>query len=594
MQQVIPEQLHIVTKLAACSANRFLTRYMPMENLIDPAILLNSIYTTTLDHAILTFDLEGKVTSWNVGAERITGFSAREMIGNNNVLIFTPEDVAKDEPLQEMAIARAKGRAEDYRWHMRKDGSRFWADGVLTPLMDASGKQLGYLKIFRDITDRKTAEAEIHRAATTDRLTGLANRHAFELHAKELIAIALRGSQPMALHLIDLDRFKQINDSLGHFAGDLLQQAAQRMQDVLRESDFLARLGGDEFVVLQPGMATLPAGGDLALRLIEALSRPFRIGQHEVQIGGSVGIAVCPQDADDLDQLMKKADLALYRAKEEGKGRYHYFTNEIDALAHHKSLELAAIRLAVEKKQFWLAYQPRISSTTGQPLALEALLRCANPSLKGYPVERIIDLALEAGLMRSLSLWILRESCFQLRKWKDLDITELKMCVNLSSEDLIDRDMPSEIDAVLAEAGLQGADLEIEITERQALDVEKHGIGILHALRSRGISVDIDDFGTGYSALSYLRNLPVTAVKLDKSFLEGIPDQEQGCSVIKAIMDLSRALELEVVAEGVETDAQANFLKENHCHTLQGYLLSKPLAADEMTDWLIAKAKTCL
>jgi diguanylate cyclase (GGDEF)-like protein/PAS domain S-box-containing protein len=550
--------------------------------------LLREIYNSTFDYAIFTTDLEGRVTTWNVGAERIMGFSSDEIIGQSHALIFTPEDRQRDEPGQEMQIVQATRRAEDYRWHMRKDGSRFWADGVLTAVHDESGRHTGYLKILRDITDRKEAETKVHRLANCDMLTGLANRHAFEMHAIESIAIASRSGQSLALHLIDLDRFKQVNDSLGHHAGDeVLQQAAQRMRNVLRDSDFIARLGGDEFVVLQPNMPSMQAGADLASKVITVLSQPFVVDGREVEISGSIGIAVCPDDVCDLDQLMKKADLALYRAKADGKGRYHYFTVQLDKTAHARSHEIAELRGAVQRKEFWVEYQPKVAFSNGQTVGLEALLRCSNPLFATWPVEDVVNLAIEAGLMKSLSFWVLREACVQMRKWKDDGIDNLKMCVNLCSQDLTDRATPGYIEALIAETRLQPADLEIELTERQALDVEKHGLEILQALRSRGISIALDDFGTGYSALSYLRNLPVTAVKLDKSFLIGIPDDPQGCTVVKAIMDLSRALGLEVVAEGVETAGQAAFLKEYDCTSLQGFLISHSLRAEDMTAWLL-------
>jgi diguanylate cyclase (GGDEF)-like protein/PAS domain S-box-containing protein len=564
-----------------------------MDTLTDSLSLLREIYNSTFDYAIFTIDLEGRVTTWNVGAERIIGFSAKEIIGQHHAIIFTPEDRARDEASQEIQIVQTTGRAEDYRWHMRKDGSRFWADGVLTSIRDDSGQHIGYLKILRDITDRKQAEAEVHRIANCDMLTGLANRYAFETHAIEMIAIAARSGQLLALHLIDLDHFKQINDSLGHHAGDVvLQQAAQRMRKVLRESDFIARLGGDEFVVLQPNMPSMQAGADLATKLIKVLTQPFVIDGREVQISGSVGIAVCPNDVCDLDQLMKKADLALYRAKADGKGRVHYFTDQLDKTAHTRSCEIAELRQAVERKEFWVEYQPKVAFATGQTIGMEALLRCSNRFFAGWPIENVIHLAIEAGVMKNLSFWVLREACAQMRKWKDHGLSNLKMCVNLCSQDLTDHTTPDYIEALISEMTLQPGDLEIEITEREALNVEKHGLAILHALRSRGISIALDDFGTGYSALSYLRNLPVTAVKLDKSFLVGIPDDAQGCTVIKAIMDLSRALGLEVIAEGVETASQAAFLKEFHCTALQGFLVSRPLPAEGMTVWLLGGDRT--
>lgn len=564
-----------------------------MESRIDSASLLKEIYSSTHDYGILTFDLDGKVTTWNVGAERIMGFSSEEIIGADIAVLFTPEDGQLNEARQEMHIAQAKGRSEDYRWHMRKDGSRFWADGVLTPVYDESGKHTGYLKILRDTTDRKIAEDEMFHFANCDNLTGLANRYAFEKRAADLISLTTRSSQTMAMHLIDLDRFKQVNDSLGHHAGDLLlQQSALRMRTVIRDSDFIARLGGDEFVVLQPNMASAQSGAELAAKLIGELSRPFRIQDHEVQVSGSIGISICPGDARDLDQLFKKADLALYRAKADGKGRFHYFTEKLDAITHKKNLELTELRGAVERKEFWIEYQPKVAFSDGRTVGMEALLRCSSSALAAYPVETVINLALEAGLMKNLSFWVLRETCAQMRKWKESGMTDLKLSVNLCSHDLVSQETPAYIDAVISEMGLAPTDLEIELTERQALEVENNGMSVLLALRERGISLALDDFGTGYSALSYLRNLPVTAVKLDKSFLDGIPFDAQGCAVIKAVLDLAHALGLEVVAEGVETSEQAAFLKTHNCNSLQGFLISRSLSAEDMTAWLRERNRT--
>jgi diguanylate cyclase (GGDEF)-like protein/PAS domain S-box-containing protein len=554
---------------------------------IDTVALLKEIYNSTYDYGIFTFDLDGKITTWNIGAERIMGFQAEEMIGQNSAVIFTPEDRTRQEPLQEMEIAKTTGRAEDYRWHLRKDGSRFWADGVLTAIHDANGRQTGYLKIFRDATGRKLEEAQLHRLAHSDMLTGIGNRYAFEAHVTEMIASTARTHQPLALHMIDLDGFKQVNDSLGHHAGDmLLQQVAQRLKRNLRDNDFLARLGGDEFVVLQPNMPSLQAGVDFASRICQQLAQPFDIEGQTVQVSGSIGIALCPQDAADPDQLMKKADLALYRAKKEDKGGFRYFTQKLDADAHKKSRDIAALKQAVAGKQFWVAYQPKIAFSSGKIIGVEALLRSTHPVIAPYPMDAVVDLAVELGLMKNLSYWVLRQACSQLRQWKEQGLPPMKMAVNLCSQDMADAETPGYIDALLAELGLSHSELDIEITERQALDIEKNGLSILRMLRDRGIGIALDDFGTGYSALSYLRDLPVTAVKLDKSFLVGIPQHEQGAEVVSAVMALSHALGLEIIAEGVETEAQFAFLQAHHCDVMQGFLISEALAADAMADWL--------
>lgn len=562
---------------------------------VDAAALLAAIYSSTLDFGIFTVDLEGNVTTWNAGAERITGFSPSETLTKAQSLVFTPEDLAKNEPTQEMHIALTAGRAEDYRWHMRKDGTRFWADGVMTTLNDVDGRHIGYLKIFRDITDRHETEAEMYRLAHSDMLTGLPNRYAFEMHALNMIAAASRIEQPMALHLVDLDHFKQVNDTFGHHVGDLLlQQATLRIQKVLRESDFIARLGGDEFALLQSHLPSIEAAANLASKVNAELSRPFEIESNKIHIGGSIGIALCPHDADDLDQLLKKADLALYRAKVEQKSAYHYYTEHLDATAHQRNRLVAALRKAVSNKEFRLEYQPQILFSTGELHGVEALLRCTNPAFDDISIETLIDLAISAGLIKDLSFWVLHEACKQLRVWKDSGWEDLRVCVNLCSEDLTNLETPDIISSILAQTSLHPSSLEVEITERQALQVELHGLTILQTLRAKGINLSLDDFGTGYSALSYLTKLPVTAIKLDmtaikldKSFLHDIPGDQQSTAVVKAIMNLSHALGLKIIAEGVETTEQAAFLKANNCTALQGYFVSKPLLAKDMTAWLL-------
>ena len=565
---------------------------MPNYDLIDSAALIKEIYSSAHDYGIFTIDLDGLITTWNSGAERIIGFSADEIIGENCAVIFSTEDRSLDKPQEEMRMADATGRAEDYRWHKRKDGSLFWADGVLTQLHDVNDQQIGYLKIFRDITDRKLAETEMYKMANFDRLTGLANRYAFEFHASELLTLAARNGQPLALLLIDLDHFKEVNDSLGHHAGDLLlQQAAQRMRDTLRESDYLARLGGDEFALLQPDIHSMHAGAELASKLVRILSEPFPIDGRAMMISASIGIAVSPQDASDLDKLLKKADLALYRAKKDGKARYHYFTNNLDMAAYKRIQDIAALRIAIENENFFLEYQPKVALPSGDIIGIEALLRCTHPAFAHSPIEFAINLAKESGLMKGLSYWIMEEACKQLVDWKKQGLWSLKMCVNLCAGDLTDPDFPAIFDRVLAEAGADPNQIEFELTEREALDIEKHGIGILMTLRSRGAGLVLDDFGTGYSALSYLRDLPVTCVKIDKSFFADIPHNLQSCAVVSAVKNLSSALGLEVVAEGVETEQQLAFLNSIECDAMQGFLVSPPLPPAAMSAWLASRTQ---
>jgi diguanylate cyclase (GGDEF)-like protein/PAS domain S-box-containing protein len=559
-----------------------------MNDRINSADLLEEIYKSATDFAIFTMDLQGRVTTWSIGAERMLGYAEQEAVGQKSALFFIEEERQRGEPQGEMDTAIRENRAADYRWHVRKDGSRLWADGVLTPIRDAGGKHVGYLKIMRDITDKKTIEEEMQRLATVDPLTGLLNRAAFDKRLAEMMALSVRSGQLLILQLLDLDRFKEVNDTLGHHAGDLLlQKVAQRMREVMRDGDLVARIGGDEFAIVQLNMPTPQAGGYVAGKLLEALSRPFQIESRQVLSGASLGLAVCPADSSRPDELLQKADRALYRAKSEGRNNFHYFTEELDAIAHERNLDLAELRRAVERSDFWLEYQPVIDLESGQTTAVEALLRCSNPRLSRHSIEYVITLAAEAGLMQRIGAWVVRDACTQLSKWKKMGLSGISMCVNLCSRELANLQTADMVRDILHELGLQSGDLKIEVTERQAIEVERYGVNTLNALREQGVGIALDDFGTGYSALSYLSDLPVNALKLDKSFLQGIPQDSQKCAVAKAIISLATTLGLEVTAEGVESNEQLEFCRREQCSSVQGFIFSRPLDERNMTDWLL-------
>jgi diguanylate cyclase (GGDEF)-like protein/PAS domain S-box-containing protein len=554
---------------------------------LAPEILLQQIYLNVRDFAIFTTDPEGKVTSWNLGAELIFGHAPEEIINRNMDRLFTPSDQAEGEHLLEMAQARTMGRAADYRWHLRKDGSMFWADGVLTPIPGDNGAQIGYLKILRDITERKLAQDEIRRLATIDVLTGLANRAAFDTRRSEMISLAERTGQLLLLLMIDLDQFKEVNDELGHQAGDmLLRQAALRIREVSRESDYVARLGGDEFGLLQLNAPSPASGGMVANKLLTELARPFLIGEREVSISASIGIAVCPVDATTSDSLLKKADQALYHAKNAGRNRYHYYTDALDEVAHRKNADHHELRRLLAERSCDLAYQP-ILDQSGHTLAMEALLR-----LPGYlgrqPVEYAIGLAGEMGLLPELGCWVVRHAFAQLRAWRDAGLVGMHICVNTCAKELQHAGYIAQIEAALAECGIEASEVEIELTERDAIELERNGSNIIEQLRARGFMVSLDDFGTGYSSLSYLRALPVNTIKLDKSFLRGVPGSEDANAVVRLVIQLAHDLRLNVVAEGVESAEQAVFLEDAGCGAFQGYLYTPAMPADAATAWLRA------
>jgi diguanylate cyclase (GGDEF)-like protein/PAS domain S-box-containing protein len=557
-------------------------------NTISPSTILQQIYGTVTDFGIMTLGPDGRVTSWSAGAAALFGYTAEEIMGAPSASMFIPEDVAKNEPRKEMQTAARHSRAADYRWHMRKDGSRFWADGVLTPIRNGDDELIGYLKILRDITERKLADDEIARMATLDLLTGLTNRAAFDRRRKEMIALSIRTKQVLLLLLIDLDRFKEVNDTLGHHAGDLLlRETGARIRGVCRESDVAARLGGDEFALLVMNPSSPRAAGALADKLLLALEQPFMIEGREARISASIGIAVCPADATTSDDLMKKADLALYRSKGDGRNCYHYFTKDLDESAHRRNREQLALREIEQAKAFVLEYQPIIECKSGRTISMEALIRFPETMLASYPVDYVIELAKEIGLIVGIGSWVFRKACSQLSDWKAAGVDNVRMAVNTCANELLRPEYLHNIDAAVSEFHLNPADIEIELTEREAIEVERNGNNILHSLRAKGFTLTLDDFGTGYSSLSYLRSLPVTALKLDKSFLRGVPSEGDANAVTRTVVALARDLRLAVTAEGVENQDQADFLLDADCTTFQGYLFSTPLTADNALAWLI-------
>jgi diguanylate cyclase (GGDEF)-like protein/PAS domain S-box-containing protein len=556
---------------------------------LEPELLLRQIYLNVRDFAIFTTDPNGQVSSWNLGAELIFGYAPEEIIGLNMDRLFTIADQAESEHLKEMAVAREQARAADYRWHLRKDGSMFWADGVLTPIPGTNGAPLGYLKILRDITERKLAQDEIHRLATVDVMTGLSNRAAFDTRRSEMLSLAERTGQLLLLMMIDLDQFKEVNDELGHQSGDLLlRQAAQRIREASRESDYVARLGGDEFGLLQLNAPSPASGGLLAEKLLTELARPFLIGDREIRISASIGIAVYPLDAVTPDNLLTKADLALYHAKNAGRNRYHYYTQALDEVAHRKNADHSELRRLLAKHRCELAYQP-ILDRDGHTLAMEALLR-----LPGYlgrqPVEYAIALAGEMGLLPELGCWVLECAFAQLRAWRDAGLTGMRLCINTCAKELQYAGYMAHVEAALIEYGVAASEVEIELTERDAIELERNRSNIIEQLRARGFMVSLDDFGTGYSSLSYLRALPVNTIKLDKSFLRGVPSSSDANAVVRLVIQLAHDLRLNVVAEGVESAEQAVFLTDAGCGAFQGYLYTPALRADAATAWLHAHA----
>ncbi len=439
----------------------------------------------------------------------------------------------------------------------------------------------GSVVILEDITERKRAQERITRLARFDELTGLANRTQFRERLDAMLAAARRSEAQIAIHLIDLDRFKSVNDTLGHPIGDkLLQAVALRLGEVIRRSDLLARFGGDEFVVVQADTHRRRDAGWLALRIARALEDPFGVDGHRIDIGASIGVALAPLDGTDADQLLKKADMALYAAKSAGGGGHRFFAADMeDEAQQRRALELD-LREAVASEAFELHFQPLVNLATGRITTCEALLRWNHPVRGAVPPSVFIPIAEETGLIIGIGEWVLRRACEEAVKWPD----GVKVAVNLSPVQFRDRNLAAHVVSALARSGLPAQRLELEITERVLLD---EGEGTAHAIqqfRTLGVSLSLDDFGTGYSSLNYLRKFPFAKIKIDQSFIRDTDSAKEGRAIIRAVAALGTSLGITVVAEGLETKQQMAFVREDGCHEGQGYLFGRPMPATEIAE----------
>jgi diguanylate cyclase (GGDEF)-like protein/PAS domain S-box-containing protein len=441
--------------------------------------------------------------------------------------------------------------------------------------------------ICRDVTERKEIQRQLFHLAHFDALTGLPNRVLFVDRLKQTKAQTQRRNQLMAVAFLDLDRFKVINDTLGHPLGDkLLQAVASRLQSGIRQVDTLARIGGDEFVIILGNLKEQADAERVTAKLMQMLAQPFVIDQHELFITCSIGISLFPRDDEDLDNLIKKADLAMYAAKGKGKCSFCFYSSEMDEHAHKRFVLENGLRKAIERQEFLLYYQPKVDVLSGQITSMEALLRWAHPELGIVAPADFIPLAEESGLIIPLGEWVLTEACRQNKLWQDEGSFRLRVAVNLSGYQLQRNDFIATVHRVLTETQLAPEFLELEITETVIMQHPEYVVGVLSQLRDLGIHISIDDFGTGYSSLSHLKKFSVNTLKIDKSFVKDIETNKTDAAIASAIVSMGNSLNLRVVAEGVETEAQFTILQDTRCDEVQGYLFSKPLPAGEVVAFI--------
>jgi PAS domain S-box/diguanylate cyclase (GGDEF) domain len=460
------------------------------------------------------------------------------------------------------------------------------------PVFDRDGTFLGYRGVGRDITAEVTAEERIRFLAQHDSLTGLPNRIVLKDRLEQHLRRAKRYSEGLAVLCVDLDDFKLVNDTLGHSAGDaVLCEAARRMRSVTREMDTIARLGGDEFTVIQINTRRFDDAEALAARLIEALSKPFDVHGEQIHCSASIGISIYPDDGTAGDELMRHADLALYKAKSSGRDTYRFYTAEMDREVQERRLMEKELREALSGENFCVYYQPQIDIASGRPTGCEALVRWIHPEKGAISPNVFIQAAERSGLIVALDRWVVRQACRQAKAWKDAGLLHHRVAVNLSAVQLRRSDVVNDVLKALRETGLSPEDLEIEITESVLLIDIETATAILHAIDALGISLAVDDFGTGYSSLTYLKRFPVSKVKIDRSFVHSLLRNEDDKAIARAIVTLGHSLGLKVVAEGVEDKEQLACLRELGCDQAQGYLIGRPMPAADFEAWLASSAR---
>jgi diguanylate cyclase (GGDEF)-like protein/PAS domain S-box-containing protein len=530
-----------------------------------------------------------KTIEWvNPAFERITGFQAAEAIGQTPKILNS--DRHESDFYQHMwADIDATGAWQGEIWNRRKDGETYPEWLSISSIRDEAGKIEHYLGMFADITTLHQIQERVHRLAYYDGLTGLPNRWLFSDRLERVLTQAKRNRGQAALLYIDLDNFKHVNDSLGHQAGDdLLKSVAERLQACVRESDTLARLGGDEFALILPSMqSTLESATDVAQKLQKEMLESLRVGENELLTTLSIGIALYPEDGEDVQSLLQHADAAMYRAKQEGRNRYRSYTKTLSADVERRLSLEQELRTAIRDEALVLVYQPQVDPVEGRLLGVEALVRWQREGLEPVGPNEFILLAESTGLIEPLDEWVLLNACTQAQTWRNQDLQVGRMAVNLSVHQLARDDLERVIVEILSTSGLAPEGLELEVTESFLLDDYQQARANLVALHDLGLSIALDDFGTGYSSLAYLKQLPVQRLKIDRSFIRDIPLDEGDVAITTSIIAMAGHLRLDVIAEGVEIAAQRDFLLSHGCPAMQGYLFSHPLPAAEVAAMML-------
>jgi|GEM_PF-2751777 len=542
--------------------------------------------------AILITDARSRILSVNPSFVQLTGYSEAEVLGKNPKMLSAHKEGPEffDEMWQQI---RDTGQWQGEVMDRRKDGAVYPKWLSIVAIKDGGGEVSHYIGTFTDISERKASEQRIVYLATHDTLTSLPNRALLMDRLKNAIIQAKRDDFLVAVLFLDLDRFKWVNDSFGHQQGDiLLMSVAERLRETVRGSDTVARLGGDEFVVLLHDPDDLAAISYVAQKILMALEPPVILDGREMHVTTSIGISVFPHDGQDVESLLRNADTAMYAAKSSGRNHVRFYDSEMNRAAVERVEMEIGLRQALEQGHFELFYQPKFCLKTYAPCGAEALIRWHHPEQGLIPPDRFIPVAEETGLIIPIGEWVLRTACEQIRNLLGREGFPPVVAVNVSAPQLESHDFVRTVGAILEESGIPPYLLEIELTESVVLQDPEVSIAALNGLRKLGVRLSLDDFGTGYSSLSYLKRLPVNTLKIDRSFVDGLPNDQGDVQIVEMTIALARTVELSVVAEGVETEEQLSMLKSLGCDVVQGYFFSKPLPAQEYEQWLQSRPCT--
>ncbi len=547
------------------------------------------VFESSMD-AIIISDANNTVISVNQAFYNITGYTANDIIGKNpNILSSGRHDKTFYQKLWETLVLEGYWQGEI--WNRKKDGQIFPEWISISVVYDYSGNVSHYIAIFSDISEKKSSEAHIEFLANYDPLTQLPNRRLFIDRVDQGLKTAVREKTKLGIIFFDLDHFKTINDSLGHSLGDhMLVEVAKRISQCIRDADTVARLSGDEFAMMIANVTEVSDISIVANKIIESMRLPFHIDDYELHVTCSIGISVYPEDGNSYELLLKNADTAMYCSKNNGRDNFEFFSAAMSTQALERLSLETSLRKALDNNELKIFYQPQVDTNTGKIIGMEALLRWFHPEMGLISPDQFIPLAEEIGVIIQIGKWVLEETCRQNKAWQDMGLKAVPVAVNLSAVQFRQHNLLSIVQEILMETLLLPCYLELELTEGLLMDCSEYNVSLLSKFRQLGVKLSIDDFGTGYSSLSYLSRFPINKLKIDRSFVIDLMKSNNNSAITSAIISLGHDLGLIVIAEGVETKGQFNFLQAHQCDEIQGYLFSKPVPADEMQQLLRQEA----